>query len=422
MEDFRDKIIQEIVENIEVKEGKLSVSNHQKVDRLCSILISELLEKDRYQKKFDEIQYLGYSDLQPLVFIPPFKEVFVEMKLEGGANYEIFKSKVDYEISEIKEHLKIQNYCFLYPVRLKLNILPKNNTINGILVEFKKYDEIASIFSDITLLKACEKFQHGYSIKFYPNAYLYLKITSRARNLWYAERRATKIAQFVVGVITYVENYRRMKSTLIGPIRAISDLNIELILPFSEQGFEGILFNSINTGTPPHELSDDQIEHIDEIFDFFKNSHKTVRDVIQNGLISYHSGLIETRMGHAFLNFWTAAEVFCLKNKNITEKEMINRLLSPIKNKNDIIKHELERLYEIRNAIVHNAEYELATEFDRNIMQFYVEPFIDFFIDTLSKFPRIRIEKILQYLQDSDESLNEDRELIDFVRNLRNQE
>ena len=213
-----------------------------------------------------------------------------------------------------------------------------------------------------------------------------------------------------------------MKSTLIGPIRAISDLNIELILPFSEQGFEGILLNSINTGAPSHELSDDQIGYVNKIFEIFKDSHKTVRDIIQRGFISYHSGLNETRMGYAFLNFWTTAEVFCLKNENITEKEMINRLLSPIKNKNDITKHELERLYEIRNAIVHNAEYELATEFDRNIMQFYVEPFIVFFIGTLSKFPRIQIEKILRYLQDSDESLKEDSEIIDFVINLRNQE
>jgi len=52
-------------------------------------------------------------------------------------------------------------------------------------------------------------------------------------------------------------------------------------------------------------------------------------------------------------------------------------------------------------------------------MKMYVETIIDFFIDSLTKFPRSKIEKIYRYLPESDEILNEDKELIDFILSLR---
>ena len=417
MADFRDILIQKIIENIEVKEGRLSVPNYQIVDRYSTILISELLEKEGFQKKFCKIQYLGYSQLESPVFIPPFQKVFIEMKLEGDGNYEKFKSKVDKEISEIQEGENLKNYDFLYPIRLKFTTPPKAGNINGVFFEFKRNNENASIFSDKKLSNQLDLFQRNYSTDFSQDSFQYLKITLRARDLWYAERKATKLAQFVISVVSFIENYRRMKTSFPNP--AISDLNIELIIAFCDNKFERLLANSLQIGKRHHQLSDEQIECINVNLEIFKTSHKSVRDIIRDGFISFHSGLNETRMGYAFLNFWTAAEILCLKNQNITEKEVIKRLMSPILNKDDITKHELERLYDLRNKIVHNAEYELATEFDRNIMKMYVEPFIDFFIDTLSKFPRSKIEKIYRYLPESDEILNEDKELIDFILSLR---
>ncbi len=114
----------------------------------------------------------------------------------------------------------------------------------------------------------------------------------------------------------------------------------------------------------------------------------SIQDCIEDGLIAYHAGTIEKHMGYAFLNFWTSAERFCLKDNHLTERKVMERLLSPLLNKTGITNGELERLYRIRNKMIHEADYGLATEYDRNIMQFYIEPFIAFFIQKLSKYPK----------------------------------
>ena len=110
---------------------------------------------------------------------------------------------------------------------------------------------------------------------------------------------------------------------------------------------------------------------------------RSIQDFIEDGLIVYHPGTIEKHMGYAFLSFWTSAERFCLKDFKVTETEVMKRLLSRSINKHEITKNELKRLYKIRNKMIHEADYGLPKEYDRNIMQYYVEPFIEFFIEKL---------------------------------------
>lgn len=421
MTDFRDELLIKIVDAISLKDGKLAIHDDLLVsERWGTVILSELLEKEDYQRKFERILYSWHSQHLVPIFTPPFNEIFRELKIDGNISFERFKEKTDHQIEKIQHSVTPKKYRFLYPVRLEFSLLPENIEINGISVEFRTYDDIKEIFSEKKLSEELSEYLMNYSNTFSPRSYQYLEISLYARNLWYAEKKASRMAHLTISIIAYIQNFGKMARTLIGPSKQITDLDLEIIFALSDGGFEGFLFKNTKLGKTKHKISNEQIGHINDIIKVYKNSHPSIQDNLEDGFISYHSGLTESRSGYAFLNFWTAAEIFCLKNESVTEKEIIKRLISPVKKKSEVLKHELSRLYRIRNTIVHNADYALATEYDRNLMQFYIEPFIAFFIQNISNFPRIQIEKIFRYLDESDENLNNDKKLIDFVIDIRN--
>ena len=420
MKNFHDELLIKIIDAISVEDGKLAI--HDKLfvaERWGTVVLSELLEEEGYQKKFEGIRYLWYPQQLVPIFSPPFYEIFKELKIEGNISFEKFKEKTDCQIEKIKTDVTPKKYRFLYPVRLEYSSPPEKIESDGITVEFKIYDDIKEIFAEKKLSEELSEYLTNYSNSFTPSSYQYLEVSVYARNLWFAEKKATRLAQLTISIFAYIQNYGKMTRTFIGPSKEITNLDLEIIFAFSGEGFEGFLFKTTKLGNKRHNFSTEQIGYVNDIIKVYKNSHSSIQDNIEDGFISFHSGLTESRSGYAFLNFWTAAEIFCLKNESVKESQIIKRLMSPMKEKSEIVKHELSRLYRIRNYIVHNADYSLATEYDRNLMQFYIEPFIAFFIQNLHNFHRIQIEKIFQYLDESDENLIKDKELIDFVTNLR---
>jgi hypothetical protein len=65
--------------------------------------------------------------------------------------------------------------------------------------------------------------------------------------------------------------------------------------------------------------------------------------------------------------------------------------------------------------MIHEADYGLPKEYDRNIMQYYVEPFIEFFIEKLSKYPKDKIERIFKYLNDPTSDLSKFDEIVESL-------
>jgi hypothetical protein len=417
MTDYRDDLLKLILDKVTIKDGVLTPTNHVnllKTQRFGIVLISELLEGEHYQEKFDAIQYAWFANSLHPLFFEPFQTAITELKIENKHSFQDFKKKVDRELKKI-EHEKLVSFDFLYPIRIQPVKNLKKMEIEGISVEIKTYDEVETFLSDSRLLDEIREYEMNYTPhQNLPSRY-YIHVSLSARNLWYAERKAARNAQLIVSIIAYIENYRVMARTLIGPPKSISDLDIEVELAFSEKKFVDLYpkYNAI--GKKNHKLGNKQIDDINSIIESFETSDPSVQDFIEDGLIAYYAGTIEKHMGYAFLNFWTSAERFCLKTKKVNEFKIMERLLSPLLNKTGITKSELERLYRIRNKMIHEADYGLATEYDRNIMQFYIEPFIAFFIQKLSKYPKDKIERIFEFLNDPDSDLSKFDEIVDKI-------
>ena len=73
----------------------------------------------------------------------------------------------------------------------------------------------------------------------------------------------------------------------------------------------------------------------------------------------------------------------------------------------------------MRNKIVHEGDYFTATQSDRNMIKSYAEHAVDFFIHNLYSFPKNKIEKIYKYIQDKNEKLLFNKEIIDYIIQLR---
>jgi len=418
MTDFRDDLLRLILDKLTIKNGILTLTNQEnflKTQRFGILLISELLEGEHYQEKFDAIQYSWYADsLHPLLF-EPFETAIKELKLEKKVFFQDFKKKVDRELIKIERQKKLVEFDFFYPIRIQTTKKLKKMEIEGISVEIKNYQEIENFLSNPQLLSEIREYEMNYSTQLIHPSLSYIHISLFARNLWYAERKAARNAQLIVSIIAYIENYRVMWRTLIGPPKPISDLDVEIELAFSEKDFVNLFYKNVALGKKNHKLANKQIDDINRIIGLFETSDQSIRDFIEDGLIAYHSGTIQKHMGYAFVNFWTSAERFCLKNHQVTERKVMERLLSPLLNKTGITKNELKRLYKIRNKIIHEADYGLATEYDRNIMQFYIEPFIAFFIEKLSKYPQKKIERIFQFLNDPTSDLSKFDEIVESL-------
>lgn len=77
---------------------------------------------------------------------------------------------------------------------------------------------------------------------------------------------------------------------------------------------------------------------------------------------------------------------------------------------NDIHEYQIERLYKLRNNLVHTGSYSEITQFDRNVMKGYVEKLFEFFMFHFSKHSYSEINMCYKYLQEDVTSLNELRE------------
>lgn len=408
MTDYHDALLKLILDKVSITDGKLTILTQEniiKTERFGILLITELLEREHYQKKFDAIQFSwNVNSLHPLLF-EPFKTAITELKAENNPSFEEFKIKVDREIEKIERHDEIE-YNFLYPVRVQPERKINKMEIDGISVDIKPYTEVEELLSSQKLDEEIREYQTNYSTYVNLPSLWYIHISLSARNLFYAERKAARNAQLIVSIIAYIENYRIIRRTLLGPPKSISDLDVEIELVFFKEKF-AYMFPKLNAGSNKnHPLQRKQVDDINSIIEAFVTSDPSIQDFIEDGLIAYHAGTIEKHMGYAFLNFWTSAERFCLKENGISERNVMKRLMSPLLNKTGITKSELERLYNIRNKTIHEGDYGLATEYDRNIMQFYIEPFIAFFIDKLSKYPKDKVERIFQYLNDPKSDLS----------------
>lgn len=82
---------------------------------------------------------------------------------------------------------------------------------------------------------------------------------------------------------------------------------------------------------------------------------------------------------------------------------------------NEIHEYQIERLYSLRNKLVHTGDDSNISPFDRNLMKDYVEILFDFFISYFSKYSYSEIDLIYEFLQKDIDFLEKSKGLIDKV-------
>ncbi len=122
MKDFRDDLLRLILDKVTVENERLAIKNQEnllKTERFGILLISELLETEKYQERFDAIQYSWQvNTLHPLLF-EPFETVIVELKNENNTSFDEFKKRIDRELEKISNKTNLIEYNFLYPIRIQ---------------------------------------------------------------------------------------------------------------------------------------------------------------------------------------------------------------------------------------------------------------------------------------------------------------
>lgn len=118
------------------------------------------------------------------------------------------------------------------------------------------------------------------------------------------------------------------------------------------------------------------------------------------------------------MNFWTSLEAITLKKKGIPHLEITRRLKSILKNLSPLEEHKIDRIYSLRNNLVHDGAYDIS-QYDRNLLKTYAEIMISFFLSQLSKYDIQEIQTIFQFLQQNSVTLAKSKDLLDFVIKLK---
>jgi len=170
-----------------------------------------------------------------------------------------------------------------------------------------------------------------------------------------------------------------------------------------------------------YDLADSDISNLNTLISIFNKAEKRIQKVIFDSMKQYNIGLNEKDTSKSFLSFWTSLEILALKNKNMSHLKVEERLKSVIKmneideSQIEINEYQTERLYNLRNKLVHTGSDSDISPFDRNLMKSYVEEFFEFFMFIFSKYSYSEIDLIYEYLQKDIDFLEKSKELIDKV-------
>lgn len=85
----------------------------------------------------------------------------------------------------------------------------------------------------------------------------------------------------------------------------------------------------------------------------------------------------------------------------------------------DIHEYQIERLYTLRNKLVHTGNHSDISPHDRNLIKMYVEALFEFFMFNFSKYNYSEINMIYEFLPKDVNSLEKSKKFIDEVIRLK---
>lgn len=297
-----------------------------------------------------------------------------------------------------------------YPINIKTNSQIDIIKFRDIHIEIKSYDEVKDLL-EVDKLK--ERFQ------FTKSKYKYIKVTIWARNHNYAQKIATKYVEIILGFIAFSQNYGRETITIIGHLQELTQLKLNYIFLFREGNyFIGYSFDDKSDDKKIYDLTGTDISNLNKLLTQFNNAKQEIQEILSKAISVYYSGLAEKDIEYSFFNFWKALEAITLKKKGIPHIEIAKRLKSALINITKLDEHKIDRIYSLRNNLVHGGIYNI-NQYDRNLLKSYVEYMIAFFMFKLIKYNIEEIQTIFQFLQKDNTTLLKSKDLADLVISLR---
>lgn len=395
-----DQMVQELLDSFVVTDTQfklVGISNVVKHQRISWVLFEAILEADK-GKLSRQLRSLRYS------FPPGFMGMAFPNPILREAKDRQIKS-----VAELKEiafnHLsKIK----LEPEKEFLFRFPANFLFEGKDLDLKnKHAQVrVKHFSDYPDISANPKndetnrspLKTSWSSNDFVS-YSVIEIQVHARNRIFAENLAKWYLNFILGVVSFVLKQGSFSLIPDKGEREILDLRYGFCFTF-EDGIFGDFITGNFTGNPPkvYDLRADNRDELIQIFNKFQSTSSSIQEVLLDAFSWYLEGMTQKLPGFSFLFFWSSIERLCLKEAGIPETRVKRILSSIFESITDLERMEIERLYKIRNTTVHNAGYSAVTDYDRDIVRWYNENLLSFFVWSLTEYTPVEIQDLYDYL------------------------
>jgi hypothetical protein len=326
------------------------------------------------------------------------------------------------KLDKIKHEIQVKNYLLYYPINI--NELKSEITefhIGDFVIKLLNYSDVKCSLDKINFTE-----QNIDNSEFDKTKYQYAKVSICSRNAEYAQEKATECVQLLLSFISFSKTFRKKQLWMWGFPDPLIKLKLNYIFVFEKDIFhEGYYFEDTSDTNKFYDLQNHDINNLNIMISKFNEADSKIKELIHNSMNQFHIGLKEKIVSKSFLSFWTSLEILTLKTRDLSHLKVKNRLKSIIEMsnineyQNDIHEYQIERLYNLRNILVHSGNYSEISPYDRNLMKRYVEELFIYFMFNLSKYNYSEINMIYEFLQKDIDYLEKNKQLINKVITLK---
>lgn len=416
MSEIKDQILQKIIEVTLVDTtGHLQIigENVHQYHKYLNLLKAELLDDKTFLGKMDDIRY----------YIPSSSHFFndggigkiiLQMKSDENYSFDNFTRILYEKMDLIKKENKPEKFELYYSINIEpLDLVINKITVRDIVIEILNHKDIREVFED-EKFKA-EKVDKGFN----ESDFQYIRVTLWGRNLEYVFQKSLKYVQLILGFISYSKNYHRETISLFGTPKPLIELEFGYIFAFKESEYLNYAVDTDkNLSKKSYKIEELDITNLTIILEAFGKMKDNIQEIICNSMGHYYEGLIEKNVKQSFLNFWMVVEILTLKDKDLPHYKVVERWKSLVV-LDAFVEYKIDRLYDLRNKLVHNGNTARINEIDRNMMKDNAELLVHFFIFTLSTFRISEINTLYMFLGQDVDSLIKSKEMIDQTIKLK---
>jgi hypothetical protein len=295
--------------------------------------------------------------------------------------YTFFIEKLKEEFDAISQSpLKKYHIISVIPTAYCPNNREYNNSL--LKISFRDYSQILEKYN-IEHLKEYYIRRYGTEFSELINC-SFIDFEIFAHDVNFARDISEKYLDATISYLTFLSMNGQISRSLMGERQSINiplvfaffifeDTNFSMLFSTKCESFFSIQFPAVN------------IVKFENFLHSLIICDEKIADVVIRGLNSYYFGISINNPEIGFANLWTSLEIFFLKRyPQVSENKVIRRLKKLLPPDADP-EHAatIDQLYEIRNKKIHEAISPNIVEIHYNLLKFYLEFTINYFITNL---------------------------------------